>query len=272
MQTEPGTSTQSQIPDRSVAKIAEALAKAQAKITQPHKNKTVTVKDRDGKRLYDFEYADYNAIVEAVRIPLSENGICFTHLIERAGAGLVLVTRLIHSSGEFLESLYPLPGSSDPKALGGAVTYGKRYCLSAITGCVADDDTDGAETTTPGKTTTDFKDRDPKTKTENPKVGSGPVIKAKTQGTTVEATLPSDHPTVNQLGRLFAIAKGKHPDETRWTEDHIKLFISHRWGLESTKDLTIAQYEELVETIQSKTFTWAMNAVRPEPMNFGDVP
>lgn len=127
-----------------ISKIALALSKAQAKIQPPEKNRTVEVKDRDGKKLYEFDYADYNAIVGAIRGPLSENEIAFTHTIENVG-GWLLITRLIHSSGEELRSTYPLPNSADPKTLGGAITYGKRYCLSALTGCVADDDID-AET------------------------------------------------------------------------------------------------------------------------------
>ena len=122
-------------------KLAEALSKAQSEIVQPEKNKTVEVRTKDGGR-YTFDYADYNAIVQAVRGPLTKNGICFTHLITLIDKEPVLLTRLIHSSGEMLESVYLLPHNVAAKDFGAAVTYGKRYCLSALTGCVADDDTD----------------------------------------------------------------------------------------------------------------------------------
>ena len=122
-------------------KIAEALAKAQSEIIQPEKNKKVSVPTKNGGK-YSFEYADYNAIVGAVRGPLSKNSICFIHFLTESPSGMTLWTRLVHSSGEYFESAYPIPRLSDQKDIGGAITYGKRYCLSALTGCVADDDVD----------------------------------------------------------------------------------------------------------------------------------
>lgn len=154
--------------------LASALAKAQAKFVQPEKNKTVTVqpkKRQDGSwpEKYTFDYADYNAIVEAVRGPLSANGVAFTHVVELRGDRLLLVTKLIHGeSGESIESIWPLTNSSDPKEVGGDMTYGKRYSLSAITGCVADDDADA-----PGPAPESFKDRKPSSAPVNPnKVGA----------------------------------------------------------------------------------------------------
>lgn len=138
---------------KSIGNIAGALAKAQAKIEPPQRNKTVKVRTKTGQE-YTFDYADYAAIVAAIKGPLTENGIAWTHLIERAGNGFILVTKLIHESGEELEAIYPLPATYEPKDFGGAMTYGKRYCLSALTGCSADDDLDADP-----ENTTDFKDR-----------------------------------------------------------------------------------------------------------------
>jgi hypothetical protein len=142
-----------EVSRKPIGHIADALAKAQAKIDPPQRNKTVKVRTKTGQE-YTFDYADYAAIVAAVKGPLSENGIAWTHLIEKAGNGFILVTKLIHSSGEELEAIYPLPATYEPKDFGGAMTYGKRYCLSALTGCSADDDLDADP-----ENTTDFKDR-----------------------------------------------------------------------------------------------------------------
>lgn len=141
------------IERKSIGNIAGALALAQAKIEPPQRNKTVKVRTKTGGE-YTFDYADYAAIVAAVKGPLSENGIAWTHLIEKSGNGFILITKLIHKSGEELEAIYPLPATYDPKDFGGAITYGKRYCLSALTGCAADDDLDADP-----ENTTDFKDR-----------------------------------------------------------------------------------------------------------------
>lgn len=226
----------SQPAPRSIAKIAEALSKAQGEMVQPEKNKTVTVKSEKGN--YSFEYADYNAIVEAVRKPLSNHGIAFTHLIEPQGPGLVLLTRLVHSSGEYLESFYPLPRSLNPKDLGGAITYGKRYCLSAMTGCAADDDADAEP-----ENVTDLKDR-PSKRSKPP---AGPVDQNPPIGKPGDPQKPLL--SAAQLARLFAIA-----DERGWTQDQVKDFMKRRWEIASTKLLDRQMYDELVHTIQAVTY------------------
>lgn len=146
---EPVTENAPAINRKTTGEIAKALAMAQAKIEPPQKNKTVKVRTKSGQE-YTFDYADYAAIVAAVRGPLSENGIAWTHLVERSGNHFLLITKLIHSSGEELESLYPLPSTFEAKDFGGAMTYGKRYSLSGLTGCAADDDLDADPENTTG--------------------------------------------------------------------------------------------------------------------------
>lgn len=139
-----------------INELASALAKAQAGIKKPEKNKTVTVRTKAGGT-YTFDYADLGAITDAIRHPLATNGLSYAHLIDRDEKATWLVTVLMHSSGQFLTTRYPLPANPDPKEFGGAITYGKRYSLSALTGCVADDDADADPANT-----TEFKDRKPK--------------------------------------------------------------------------------------------------------------
>jgi len=53
----------------------------------------------------------------------------------------VLTTRLMHSSGEWLEGEWPLnPVKNDPQALGAASTYARRYSLMAALGIATEDD------------------------------------------------------------------------------------------------------------------------------------
>ena len=236
--------------------IAGALAKAQAKFVQPEKNKTVTVRPKDGKQPYSFDYADYNAIVEAVRGPLSENEICFTHYVTLTERGTVLVTRLIHSSGQFLECLWPMGGSNEPKEIGGDITYGKRYCLSALTGCVADDDADADIANT-----TEFKDRKPQAQLKP--AGPSPVKPVSQPKPPVEGSFedfdqtPNDGLTPKMRALLFARA-----GERGWNEGQIKGLMEIRCGIKSTKDLTREQFSELLDVIETKTFGQACMGTR----------
>jgi hypothetical protein len=228
----------------SVAKIAEALAKAQAEIVQPEKNKTVTVKSDKGS--YTFDYADYNAIVEAVRGPLSKQSICFTHLIEMRDRELILVTRLIHSSGEFLESLYPLPRSSNAKEIGGAVTYGKRYCLSAITGCVADDDADAEP-----ENTTSLKDKKPAAIAPR---AQGPAPQQQQSSPARDQQNQNVRgPSSAQVTRLWTIAKA-----SSWTNEQVHLYLEARWKLQSVTTLERVQYDELCDLMPKKPYEQAI--------------
>lgn len=249
--------------------IALALAKAQAKFVQPEKNKVVTVKPRDGSPPYSFNYADYAAIVAAVVGPLAENGICFTHFLELTDRGnLLLVTQLIHSSGQFFECTWPIRSNSEPKSIGGDMTYGKRYCLSALTGCVADDDVDVDPVNT-----TEFKNRNAggnqnqkqnqnqqrqqnavKVPVPAPSAASKPVPKVLASSSIAappepNSQAPKPEVSQDQLARLFAIATS-----AQWTNDQVKDYLGTRWGYSSTKELTREQYEMLVNIISTRGF------------------
>ncbi len=232
------------------SRLALALARAQSKIIAPEKNKTVKVETRDG-RSYSFDYADYGAIVAAIKGPLSENEICYTHVVEAFGGGVRLVTKLIHSSGEELSSIYPLPmPGQDPKGFGGAVTYGKRYSLSAITGCVADDDVDEDPQNTQA-----FGDKKPKP-APKPTLPAAPIPPKK-----------DDKPTPAMIAKLFATATAEGPGA--WTKEQIKEYMTIRWKIDSTKLLTRGQYDQLLEIVDCKTFPQACASILKDQKHDG---
>jgi hypothetical protein len=69
---------------------------------------------------------------------------------ENGDREFVLAYRLRHISGEEDSGEYPLGTSlANHQALGSAITYGRRYCLCAITGAVADADDDGQAASQP---------------------------------------------------------------------------------------------------------------------------
>lgn len=123
--------------------IAEALAKAQSAIKAVPRDKTVTVKTKTGAS-YKFAYAPFETIVEAVRKPLGDNGLAFIQATTRDESGLSLVTRLIHQTGQWIETSIPVDVMErGAQALGSATTYSKRYALTLLLGIAADDDDDG---------------------------------------------------------------------------------------------------------------------------------
>lgn len=118
-------------------KIAAALAKAAAGIHNPTKNREVTVRSDKGN--YKFKYATFDAILDAIRAPLTENGLWFVQTLEDNR----MVTTLYHSSGQTIASRIPfVAGGNGPQAMGSALTYAKRYGLCALLGIAADEDDD----------------------------------------------------------------------------------------------------------------------------------
>lgn len=87
------------------------------------------------------KYASLPAIFEAVLPVLNKAGL----VIIQGGDGNALVMRLVHAeSGEWIEASLPLtPVKPDPQGMMSAVTYARRYLLSAMVGVVTEEDDDG---------------------------------------------------------------------------------------------------------------------------------
>lgn len=127
-----------------INELAAALAKAQGAFPSIEKNRTVTVKTKTGGS-YKFAYATLDNIVDGIRKPLSENGLSYVQAIITSDREMLCETMLMHSSGQFLTTQLPVKFSSsenNAQALGSAITYAKRYSLTAMLGIVADEDDD----------------------------------------------------------------------------------------------------------------------------------
>lgn len=119
-----------------INEIATALAKAQGEM----KNAIAS----ESNPFFKSKYADLAIVRDAVTPALTKNGIAVTQMTDIADGFLVVCTRLIHSSGQWLESRYPITNDTNkPQAMGSAMTYARRYSLSAICGISSEKDDDG---------------------------------------------------------------------------------------------------------------------------------
>lgn len=122
--------------------LGKALAAATGEFGPIGKDRTVQV--RSDKGSYTFAYATLGEIVDATRPALSRHGLVCVQMLAQAGQRTVLVTRLLHESGEWMEGAAPVqPVGNGPQALGSAITYMRRYAYTALLGVVADEDDDG---------------------------------------------------------------------------------------------------------------------------------
>lgn len=130
---------------QSITKIATAMVKVQKIITNAKK-------DRENP-FFKSQYADLNAVWEACRKPLTDNGLSVIQTSEPTdGSMIALRTTLLHESGEYLSGVLCLkPTKADPQQLGSAMTYARRYALSAIVGICSEDDDDGNAASVPAE-------------------------------------------------------------------------------------------------------------------------
>ncbi len=128
-----------------MGEFAKAMADAQAKFESPKRDKTAKIVTKT-KGTYSYTYADLASVLAAIRKPLSEVGIAVIQapMIGEDEQQVIVTTRLIHSSGEWAESSLCARAASDmPQAIGSAITYMRRYALSAMTGIATEEDDDG---------------------------------------------------------------------------------------------------------------------------------
>lgn len=129
----------------SAIKLAEALSKTQSEIEGAKKDST--------NPHFNSRYADLASVWEAIREPMTKNGLSVAQYLDTNDHGQTfLITKLMHTSGEEIVGRYPIfldaQNITNPQRLGSAVTYARRYALSAMLG-VAPEDDDGNEASKP---------------------------------------------------------------------------------------------------------------------------
>jgi hypothetical protein len=118
-----------------VREILASLVEAQKKFSP-----VVKAKIAKGTK-FNFAYADLSAVLDEVIEPLNLHGIVLMQDIIQNGENYSVETILFHISGEFIGSVTPVfMIGDDPQAFGSAVTYAKRYGLSALLGVATEDD------------------------------------------------------------------------------------------------------------------------------------
>lgn len=122
----------------SIKLLATALLKAQGEFTGVLKDKT--------NPHFKSKYADLQAAISATEEPLRVNGLLViqTPFGEVATQSAGVTTRLLHTSGEWIEGELELPAGTanriDAQTFGSAITYARRYSYLGILGIAPEDD------------------------------------------------------------------------------------------------------------------------------------
>ena len=127
---------ENQLQSEQTNDLVSALVKASAEIK--------TAKKDAENPFFKSRYSDLPSIVEACKSALLKNNLVVTQSTTLVNGVTALVTTLHHTSGQFIRGYYPVTAvKADPQAMGSAITYARRYALSAIVGVVSEDDDDG---------------------------------------------------------------------------------------------------------------------------------
>lgn len=147
-----------------LAKLFAALAKAQGTFDPIGKDKSAKITMKAGGA-YSYRYADLAAILSAVRLSLSANGLAILQLIEVAQDGVVVTTILAHTSGQRVVTALRLPidDPHDPRSVASAITYARRYSLISLIGVAPSDEDDDGEAAQPTRPRTAMIDPFPET-------------------------------------------------------------------------------------------------------------
>jgi len=122
-------------------KLGAALAAFQGAITNPKKTHTVKTNK------YTYGYATLDEMLDHVRPVMATHGLAHIQSLGSDDDGPSVTTRVIHSSGQWVESdaaVWPT-SKKDPQGYGGASSYARRYSLAAMLGIFAETDDDCAE-------------------------------------------------------------------------------------------------------------------------------
>jgi hypothetical protein len=117
----------------SIKELASALAAFQAEVANVKKDST--------NPFFKSKYASLENIIDTARPFLAKHGLAFSQLPSGENE---LSTTLMHKSGEWLSATAKInPKDTSPQAQGSAITYMRRYALSALLGLATEDDDDG---------------------------------------------------------------------------------------------------------------------------------
>lgn len=137
-----------------INELTTALSKAQGEITGALKE--------SANPFFKSRYADLASCWDACRGPLSKNGLAVFQAAETTSDGLVLTTTLAHGSGQWMRSsLGVTPKDDSPQSMGSALTYARRYALTAMVGIAQVDDDGNAASGRPS-TVSEIKGHDPR--------------------------------------------------------------------------------------------------------------
>lgn len=222
-----------------IGDLAKALAKAQSELDPATKNAS--------NPFLKNKYADLQACIAACKSVLPKNGLSYAQCIVPSEVNTVCVeTVLMHESGQWIKGRCTLPcqiqtnrdgkqAMNPAQATGSAITYARRYGLSAIVGLATEDDDADSAAPYPSK--------------DQRKQEKQAVQKVRENASENNP----EHPNKTQLSAMFASMKGYmeklglNPDDRDANLTELSAIVGH--PIKSSLDLTQDEYQKVMRAI-----------------------
>jgi hypothetical protein len=126
-------------------KLVAALVKAQSEFLAVKRGETAEILTKSGAK-FSYQYANLETCIEQTKYALYNNGLAIIQTMGYKDAHTVVITKLLHISGQMIEGeqILECADPKDPQKVGSAITYLRRYGYMAILGIAAEDDNDNA--------------------------------------------------------------------------------------------------------------------------------
>lgn len=238
--------------------LAAALCKAQSQMQGAHKSSE--------NPYFKSKYADLQSCWEALRKPLSDNGLSIVQTLGPTSEIVFLETMLLHTSGQWVLSAISIrPVKPDPQAYGSAISYARRYALAAITGLYSLDD-DGNEASSQHK--------------------APPVETANLTPQYLNPAVAASGATANKQSFFVGGAKnstitekqfkflGHRLQEASWTLDQLANVMINKYGANnergyfSCRTMTMAQLDDalaIIKNLPADALQEVLSRVAPMP-------
>lgn len=206
---------------------------------------------------FSYKYMTLTSVWSEVRPKLQSHGFSLIQCPLKSREGVLLKTMLLHSSGQFISSIFFMPAKQpQPQDFGSAITYARRYTMCAILGLAPDDDDDGtvAQYGTMGTESVKIK------KIEKPKIRHSASAGSSGVSHSQNPNREGDAPAFISESKQKAIFE--QSKKAGWPLDEFKEWVYLKTKKDSLKELTDEQYEKLSNSLGSKPWEVSLKIAR----------
>lgn len=206
---------------------------------------------------FSYKYTTLTSVWDEVRPKLQSHGFSLIQAPLKSREGILLKTMLLHSSGQFISSIFFMPAKQpQPQDFGSAITYARRYTMCAILGIAPDDDDDATLAQYGTKEIENVKIK----KIEKPKFRHSANAGSSGVSHSQNPNREGDTPAFISESKQKALFE--QSQKAGWPLDEFKEWVFLKTKKESLKHLNEDEYTKLSNSLGSKPWEVSLKIAR----------